>query len=69
MALDPEARLREIEMTEIPAFFTPVAPYQVRSEASRRHVLNRGMQEKSGRLYCNEDWDFEIPTLEFYAAR
>ena len=69
MALDPEARLREIELTEIPTFFTPVAPYQPRNDISRRHVLNRGMQEKSGRLYCNDDWDFEIPTLELYAAR
>lgn len=35
----------------------------------RRHVLNRWMQEKSGRLYCSDDWDIDIPTLEFYAAR
>jgi hypothetical protein len=69
MALDPEARLREIELTEIPAFLGQFAPYQSRSDAVRRHVLNRGMQEKSGRLYCNDDWDFEIPTLELYAAR
>jgi hypothetical protein len=38
-------------------------------ETLRRHVLNRAMQEKSGRLYCNEDWDIEIPSLELYAAR
>jgi hypothetical protein len=38
-------------------------------ETLRRHVLNRTMQEKSGRLYCNEDWDIEIPSLELYAAR
>jgi hypothetical protein len=69
MALDPEARLRDIEATEIPTFFTPMAPYQARSDAGRRHVLNRSTQEKSGRLYCNEDWDFEIPSLELYAAR
>jgi hypothetical protein len=41
----------------------------VRVDAPRRHVLNRLMQEKSGRLYCNEDYDFDIPTLELYAAR
>lgn len=69
MAIDPEARLRKIEFTNIPTFFTLVAPYQARSDVARRHVLNRGMQEKSGRLYCNEDWDFEIPALELYAAR
>lgn len=69
MALDPEARLREIELTEIPTFFTQVPPYHARTDILRRHVLNRGMQEKSGRLYCNDDWDFEIPTLELYAAR
>jgi hypothetical protein len=38
-------------------------------ETLRHHVLNRMMQEKSGRLYCNEDWDIEIPSLELYAAR
>ena len=40
-----------------------------KSEPMRRHVLNRMMQEKSGRLYCSEDWDIEIPSLELYAAR
>lgn len=69
MAIDPVSRLREIEVPEIPVFFTPVAPYQVRIEGQRRHVLNRSMQEKSGRLYFNEEWDFDIPSLEIYAAR
>jgi hypothetical protein len=47
----------------------PEIPKQQRPEALRRHVLNRVMQDKSGRLYCNEELDFDIPSLEFYAAR
>ncbi len=40
-----------------------------RTEAPRRHVLNRMMQEKSGRLYCSDDYDFDIPDFTIYAAR
>ncbi len=40
-----------------------------RTESPRRHVLNRLTQEKSGRLYCSDDVEFEIPALEIYAAR
>jgi hypothetical protein len=69
MALDPETRLRDKALPDAPNFFTLVSPYQARSDIPRRHVINRNMQEKSGRLYCNEDWDFDIPSLEFYAAR
>jgi hypothetical protein len=39
------------------------------SEVQRSHVLNRLIQEKSGRLYCSDDVDFHIPELEIYAAR
>jgi hypothetical protein len=42
---------------------------QPRHDSLRQHVLNRNMQSKSGRLYYNEDWDFDIPALELYAAR
>jgi hypothetical protein len=38
-------------------------------EAPRGHVISRQMQEKSGRLYCDEDYDCYIPPLELYAAR
>lgn len=69
MALDPAARLRESENTEIPMFFSPEIPHKLRLDSQRRHVLNRSTQEKSGRLYCSDDWDFDIPSLEIYAAR
>lgn len=35
----------------------------------RHHVLTSMMQERSGRLYCADDWNIEIPDLEIYAAR
>jgi hypothetical protein len=38
-------------------------------ETPRGHAINRQMQEKSGRLYCDEDYDCYIPPLELYAAR
>jgi hypothetical protein len=38
-------------------------------EPSRHHILHRKQQQSSGRLYCNEDVDLEIPSLEIYAAR
>jgi hypothetical protein len=63
MAFDLAARLREYESAEMPVFFTPV------TTTHRRHVINRSTQEKSGRLYFYEDWDFDIPSLEIYAAR
>jgi hypothetical protein len=66
MVLDQYARLDAIDLAgdlPKPAFFSP------RNEQTRRHVINRTMQSRSGRLYCNEEWDFDIPTLELYAAR
>ena len=65
MAIEHIARLRKPDNMELPQVFTPVT----RGETMRRHVLNRSMQEKSGRLYCGDDWDFDIPSLEIYAAR
>jgi hypothetical protein len=38
-------------------------------EQKRSHVLTQLKQEKSGRLDCNNELDFEIPALEIYAAR
>jgi hypothetical protein len=35
----------------------------------RDHIINRLQQERSGRLYCNDNWEFEIPSLELYDAR
>jgi hypothetical protein len=61
--LKPTA-LRPAVSTATPEILTLQRP-----DAHRRHVLNRVMQEKSGRLYCNEELDFEIPSLEFYTAR
>lgn len=69
MATDPAARLRESESLDIPVFHTPVSPIFVRTDSQRHHVLNRSMQDKSGRLYFNEEWEFDIPSLELYAAR
>jgi hypothetical protein len=40
-----------------------------RQDASRQHVINRLTQEKSGRLYCADEADVEIPVLEIYEAR
>ena len=45
------------------------APAGQRREGLRHHVINRMSQERSGRLYSPFDWDFEIPSLEVYAAR
>ena len=42
---------------------------KLRPENPRRHVLNRMMQEKSGRLYCGDEVDVEIPSFNIYAAR
>jgi hypothetical protein len=63
MALDLAARLRETDLAENPV------THKTAALTVRRHVLNRTTQEKSGRLYCSDDWDFEIPSLEIYAAR
>jgi hypothetical protein len=40
-----------------------------RKDASRHHVINRLTQEKSGRLYCADEAEVEIPVLEIYEAR
>lgn len=48
---------------------SPESNNKLRLELPRRHVLNRMMQEKSGRLYCNDDFDIEIPNLDIYEAR
>lgn len=66
MTDDRVARLRASETANAQAV---VSLNRIRNEAQRRHVLNRSMQEKSGRLYCGEDGDVEIPSLEIYAAR
>jgi hypothetical protein len=66
MINDKITRLREVESAEIPALHPPST---TRMESQRRHVLNRLMQEKSGRLYCGDDGDLDIPSLEIYAAR
>jgi hypothetical protein len=66
MVLDQYARLDAIDLAGDLPKSTLVPP---RSESTRRHVINRNMQSRSGRLYCNEDWDFDIPALELYAAR
>ncbi len=58
IALRPAAKMQTQDQTNLQ-----------RSEASRRHVLNRLTQEKSGRLYCGDDIDFDIPALDIYAAR
>ena len=66
MVPDQYARLHVIDLAGDLPKPPLVAP---RSESTRRHVINRNMQSRSGRLYCNEDWDFDIPALELYAAR
>jgi hypothetical protein len=65
MVLDHYVRLAAVDLTGELAKAAPAAG----RDAPRRHVINRNMQSRSGRLYCNEDWDFEIPALELYAAR
>ena len=45
------------------------APSSPRREGLRHHVINRMAQERSGRLYSPFDLDFEIPSLDIYAAR
>jgi hypothetical protein len=48
----------------------PVHPTSAqRQKASRHHVIARLTQEKSGRLYCADEADVEIPVLEIYEAR
>lgn len=59
----------EIDIVDIPAFSPAEARSRNRLEHRRRHVLKWSMHEKSGRLYCNEDADADIPSLEIYAAR
>ncbi len=66
MTDDRVAQLRANETALAP---TVLSLNRIRNETQRRHVLNRSMQEKSGRLYCGEDGDVEIPSLEIYAAR
>ena len=68
MANQNAALLRESDMIAETPVTTP-APSTKRSDNLRHHVLNRIAEERSGRLYCNEEWDFEIPSLEIYAAR
>jgi hypothetical protein len=36
---------------------------------SRSHILNQLPQSNNGRLYCGDDLDIEIPSLDIYAAR
>ncbi len=43
--------------------------FKLKTEAIRRHVLNRLTQEKSARLSCNDESEIEIPTIDLYAAR
>jgi hypothetical protein len=38
-------------------------------KTSRSHILNQPQQSNSGRLYCGDDLDIEIPSLDIYAAR
>jgi hypothetical protein len=38
-------------------------------KTSRSHILNQLQQSNSGRLYCGDDLDVEIPSLDIYAAR
>jgi len=35
----------------------------------RNHVLNTPQRSNGGRLAAYEEWEFEIPTLDIYAAR
>jgi hypothetical protein len=68
MAADLQTLLRDVEHDNTVAKpAQSIAP--TRPDGYRRHVINRAMQERSGRLYCNEEFDFEIPSLELYAAR
>jgi hypothetical protein len=66
--MSDEALVRPLAAAQHTAKIIELKPTQ-RPDTARRHVLNRGMQEKSGRLYCNEDMDVELPSLEIYAAR
>lgn len=66
MSLDPYARVGAVDLA---GDFAKSGLFPARQDSARRHVINRSMQAKSGRLYCNEDWDFDIPALELYAAR
>jgi hypothetical protein len=61
--------LKAIYARPVPTLVPPESSHKLRPEASRRHVLNRMMQEKSGRLYCNEEFEIEIPSLDIYEAR
>jgi hypothetical protein len=66
MVLDHYARLGAIDLAgDLPKS----APLAQRTDLPRRHVITRNMPSRSGRLYCNEEWDFDIPALELYAAR
>lgn len=68
MAAEKAAQLRETILSDLvdsPLLVPPPA----RIDNARRHVINRAMQEKSGRLYCNEDWDLDIPGHQFYSTR
>jgi hypothetical protein len=69
MANHNAALLRAPETLEQMPATTTQAPSPKRNEGLRHHVLNRLAEERSGRLYCNEEWEFEIPSLEIYAAR
>jgi hypothetical protein len=69
MALDLIARPRAPDTSEIPVLDIASAPVQTRSNMLRFHVLKQNQQDKSGRLYCDEDGNTEIPSLEIYAAR
>jgi hypothetical protein len=66
MVPDHYARLSAVDVVvDLPKAAAAVT----RSDVARRHVINRNMQSRAGRLYCNEDWDFDMPALELYAAR
>jgi hypothetical protein len=62
MAIELADKLRELAQAEPKAV-------TLKPAARRRHVLNRTMQEKSGRLYFNEDAEDETTDVEIYEAR
>jgi hypothetical protein len=68
MAAEEAAHLRGADLTN-PATPPLLVPLVARIDIARRHVINRAMQEKSGRLYCGDDLEFDVPSYELYAAR
>jgi hypothetical protein len=66
MSAATAALLREVEIRNEPSAADAPA---LRRDGLRHHIINRLAQERSGRLYCPFDVDFEIPSLEIYAAR